>query len=106
MWDDVFVLAEDVEMNRFEDSVMVVCRHDESLHVLNGVAGDILGRLDGQTALADVLRWMSGRYEGVELGTLRTDLAEIMGQMVDKGIVVRVGKEAETRASGSAMGSP
>jgi Coenzyme PQQ synthesis protein D (PqqD) len=74
-----------------EDTIVVPVRKGvanlEAIFTMNAVAGAIWSRIDGRVTLADLARAVADEFD-VAPAAAASDVAEFVGLLADKGLVV------------------
>ncbi len=85
--------AKDVRHRLVKPEAVVIRQAVPEVLVLNDVAGEILDRLDGRTAVAGIVEALLPHFD-VERGTLERDALAFVAEMLEAGIVEVVGEGA------------
>jgi len=92
---DLYVPSSKVLFQNFADGAVLYSPGDESYFGLNGTGAAVWGLFDKEgTSFDDVLNKMVALYPEAPEGDLRTDLGDLLNELVGHGLMRRVTVEA------------
>lgn len=92
---DMYIPSSGVLFQRFADGAVVYSPGDESYFGLNGTGAEIWNLLPKEgSSLEELLRKMVARYPEAPETDLRTDLGDLLDELVTHGLMRRVTVEA------------
>lgn len=92
---ELFVPSSGVLFQRFADGAVVYSPGDESYFGLNGTGAEIWNLLPKEGAsFDDLMQKVSGKYPDAPEADLRTDLGDLLDELVKHGLLRRVTVEA------------
>jgi hypothetical protein len=78
-----------LRLRRDNDGVVLVMNYEsQSIFFLNGLAADVLERMDGSTDVDALTRAIHDRYPSIDFSVIERDVESIVNMFVTEGTVV------------------